>query len=123
MALNFAKALPQVQLAALQVIYRVNIMREVFTESQPTADETFVLTPENDDPLPPLLCVVWVHGLDGQMWKTIVTDVDEAKGTYTASITQDVADGRPHRPRRSRFGDHTDGLYDDGRHWDGESAV
>jgi hypothetical protein len=108
-------------LAEFQKRYGVQFSRDTFTQEQPSADCTFVLSPDNDDPLPQIGCQVKVRGYKGEVWQTVVVDVNEDAGMYTAEILydQEAVD-----LKRSRFGDdHMAAMYDGGRLFEGESAV
>jgi hypothetical protein len=95
--------------------------RETFTQKQLSADGTFVLMPDNDDPLPPVGCQIKVHGYHGEVWHMVVVDVDEARCTFTAEI---VTEQNLVGVKRSRFGDdHMAAMYDEGRLFEGESVV
>ena len=108
-------------LAEFQTKHHVQFTRETFTLHGPTADGTFVLAPDGDDPLPAIGCRVEVHGYSSQTWHTVVVDIDEAVGTYTAQ----VVDIQPKAGvKRSRFGDdHMAAMYDGGRYGPTESTV
>lgn len=95
--LNLISVLPQVEamadaqqraaaLAAFQAKYSVTWTRTTFTANEPNADGTFVLTPDCDDPLPPVGCKVKVYDYNGMTYQTVVIDVNEANGTYTVVI-------------------------------------
>ena len=95
--LDLVKVLPQVEamadaqqraasLAEFQAKYGVTWTRTTFTVYDPSADGTFVLTPDGDDPLPPIGCKVKVYGYRGEIWLTEVIDTNDSAGTYTVII-------------------------------------
>jgi len=73
-------------LAAFQAKYNTQFSRETFTLDEPSADGTFVLKPDCDNPLPPVGCKVNVHDYRGGVYRTVVIDTDEQAGTYTAAF-------------------------------------
>jgi hypothetical protein len=74
-------------LAAFQAKYGVTFTREKFCLSEPDADGKFVLTPNNNDPLPPIGCRIKVFGYSpDKRWITNVIAVDQDAGTYTAQV-------------------------------------
>ena len=75
-------------LAAFQAKYNTQFIRETFALDEPSADGTFVLKPDGDDPLPPVGCRVKVHDYRGGVYRTVVIDTDEQAGTYTAVINE-----------------------------------
>jgi hypothetical protein len=106
-------------LQEFQAQYGVTFTRETFTLDEPTADGTFILTPDNNDPLPPIGCKVAVYGYEGQAWNTIVIDTNEAAGTYTVQ----VLDTPIANDKFPAFGnDHMAAMYDKGLPF-GDEAV
>jgi hypothetical protein len=107
-------------LQEFQAQYSVTFTRETFTlDSEPTSDGTFILSPDNDDPLPPIGCKVAVYGYEGQAWNTIVIDTNEAAGTYTVQ----VLDAPTANDKFPAFGDdHMAAMYDKGLPF-GDEAV
>ena len=75
-------------LAAFQAKYNTQFSRETFTLDEPSADGTFVLKPDCDNPLPPIGCRVKVYDYRGGVYRTVVIDTDEQAGTYTAAINE-----------------------------------
>jgi hypothetical protein len=74
-------------LAAFQAKYGVTFTREKFCLSEPDADGKFVLTPNNNEPLPPIGCRIKVFGYSpNKRWITNVIAVDQDAGTFTAQV-------------------------------------
>ncbi len=66
--------------------YGVTFTREMFSFYPPRHDGRFVLRTNNDDPLPPIGCMIRVYDYDGHYWTTVVESIDEAAGTFTDKI-------------------------------------
>lgn len=75
-------------LEAFKSKYGVVFSRETFTLDRPTADNTFVLQPDNEDLLPPIGAHIRVNGYRGEVWHTVVIDADPSHYSYTAQIVE-----------------------------------